>query len=195
MSEWQLSSHTHVHRLSGALGPDSLAIMPDYTQYHEPLFDTWKEQIDGPLTEYIQELDAVKIWGALPTVLSISQQGNGFLQSNSLDNRPAEKEPLKFAAVIGLAMNLIHLLASVIFSYMPDTVESMNTQLRAEPLPIPDHWDADSIKPGHEIGKAGYSFSNINLEKEKRMAGMFGGQKAEKGKTRKNRQHKRQQKM
>lgn len=55
----------------------------------------------------------------------------------------------------------------------------MNTQLRTEPLPIPDHWNADSIKPGHEIGKAAYLFSNIKPEKEQEWRGMFGGQDAE----------------
>lgn len=73
----------------------------------------WEEQINGLLTEYIQKLDAVKIPGALSTVLSISQQGNVFLQSNGLDNKLAERESLKCATVIGLAVNLIHLLPSV----------------------------------------------------------------------------------
>lgn len=155
-------------------------IVPDYTQFQDPSFDTWKQQVNELLTEYIQKLDAVKIRGALATVLSISQQGNGFLQSNGLDNKLAENEPLKCAAVIGLAVNLIHLLASIVSPFMPDSARSMNNQLCAEPLLIPDHWDADSIKPGHKIGKASYLFSNIKLEKGQEWRSMFGGQEAEK---------------
>jgi len=41
---------------------------------------------------------------------------------------------------------------------MPDTAKSINVQLHTEPLPISDHWNADSIKPGHKIGKAAYLF-------------------------------------
>jgi methionyl-tRNA synthetase len=154
-------------------------VVPDYTQYHELSFDMWKEQINGLLADYIQKMDAVKLRGALSTVLSISQQGNVFLQSNSLDNKLAEKEPLRCAAVIGLAVNLIHLLASVISPFMPDTAKSMNAQLRAEPLAIPDYWNANSIKPGHEVGKAAYLFSNIKPEKGQEWREMFGGQEAE----------------
>lgn len=154
-------------------------VVPDYTQYHELSFDMWKEQINGLLADYIQKMDAVKLRGALSTVLSISQQGNVFLQSNSLDNKLAEKEPLRCAAVIGLAINLIHLLASVISPFMPDTAKSMNAQLRAEPLAIPDYWNANSIKPGHEVGKAAYLFSNIKPEKGQEWREMFGGQEAE----------------
>ncbi|KAK9850678.1 Methionine--tRNA ligase [Penicillium brevicompactum] len=155
-------------------------IVPDYTQYHEPSFDTWKEQVNGLLTEYIQKLDAVKVRGALSTVMSMSQQGNVFLQSNNLNNKLAEEEPLKCAAVIGIAVKLIHLLASVLSPFMPDTAKSMNDQLRIKPLPIPDHWDADSIKPQHEIGKAAHLFSNIKPEKGEEWRRMFGGQEAQK---------------
>lgn len=155
-------------------------IVPDYTRYHEPSFDTWKEQVNGLLTEYIQKLDAVKIRGALSTVLSMSQHGNVFLQSHNLNNKLGEEEPLKCAAVIGIAVNLNHLLASVLSPFMPDIAKSMNDQLRIKPLPIPDHWDADSIKPQHEIGKAAYLFSNIKPEKGEEWRRMFGGQEAQK---------------
>jgi len=56
----------------------------------------------------------------------------------------------------------------------------MNTQLRADPLPILDHWNADSIKPGHEIGKAVYLFSPIKPEKGQEWREMFGSKKAKK---------------
>lgn len=151
------------------------SIVPDYTQCHEPSFDIWEEQINGLLIDYIDKLDAVKLRGGLATVLSISQQGNIFLQSNSLDNKLAENEPLKCAAVIGLGVNLIYLLASVISPFMPDTANSMNLQLRSEPLPIPTYWNADSIKPCHQIGKADYLFSNIKPQKAKEWRDVFGG--------------------
>ncbi|KAJ0423638.1 Methionyl-tRNA synthetase [Aspergillus carlsbadensis] len=155
-------------------------VVPDYTGYHETAFDEWKATINALLVKYIQKLDAVKLRGALSTVLSISQQGNIFLQSNGLDNKLAANEPLKCAAVIGLALNLIHLLGSVIAPFMPGTANSINAQLRSKPVLIPDPWSADSVKTGHEIGKAAYLFSNIKLERAQEWRKSFGGQEAQK---------------
>ena len=155
-------------------------IVPNYTTYHDPLFDTWKEEINVLLTQYIRNLEAVKIRAALSKVLQISQQGNILLQSNTLNNKLAENEPSKCAALIGLALNLIHLLSSVIAPYMPDSATLINTQLRADPLPIPDHWTADSIKPGHEIGQAAYLFTTIKPEKGEEWREMFGSRKVKK---------------
>ncbi|KAF1987904.1 methionyl-tRNA synthetase [Aulographum hederae CBS 113979] len=116
----------------------------------------------------------------IAVVLQISQLGNGFLQTNKLDNKLAENEPSKCASVIGLAINLIHLLAALITPYMPDTAVSIYKQLRADPLPIPDRWNADSIKAGHEIGKAEYLFSKIKEENGKQWRELFGSEEARK---------------
>ena len=155
-------------------------IVPNYTNYHEPSFDTWKDEINVLLTQYIRNLEAVKIRAALSKVLQISQQGNILLQSNTLNNKLAENEPSKCAALIGLALNLIHLLSSVIAPYMPDSATLINAQLRADPLPIPDHWTADSIQPGHEIGQAAYLFTTIKPEKGEEWREMFGSRKVKK---------------
>ncbi|KAJ6031851.1 hypothetical protein N7540_002583 [Penicillium herquei] len=155
-------------------------ILPDYTQYHEDSFETRKKQINSLLVDYIDKLEAVKIRGALATVLSISQQGNLFLQSNNLDNKLAANEPLKCAAIIGLARNLIHLLGSLLSPFMPETADSINAQLCAKALPIPDHWNANSIKPGHKICKAVLLFSRLSPEKASEWRGLFGDQEAQK---------------
>ncbi|KAE8364940.1 tRNA synthetases class I (M)-domain-containing protein [Aspergillus caelatus] len=155
-------------------------IVPDYTAYTDPAFDAWKEEVNELLTQYIQQLDAVKIRAAIDTVLTISQKGNLFLQSNSLDNKLAENEPAKCAAVIGLALNLIHLLSALLAPYMPETAASINEILRTEAILIPDRWNADTVKPNHEIGKAKYLFSNIKPEKANEWRDMFGDEEAKK---------------
>ncbi|KAF1952657.1 methionyl-tRNA synthetase [Byssothecium circinans] len=152
-------------------------IVPDWTQYNDDAsgsIDVWKRDINRLLTLYIRDLDSVKLRSALSTVLHVSQQGNAFLQSHKLDNTLAANEPVKCAAVVGLALNLIHLLAAIVAPYMPETAESINAQLRMEPLQIPDRWDADSVKPGHEIGKAVYLFSRIKPEKAEEWRRAFG---------------------
>ncbi|KAI0535174.1 methionyl-tRNA synthetase [Xylaria digitata] len=158
------------------------SIVPDWAEYHEDSFDAFKEDIAKLLSRYIQELDAVNLRSGLSTVLTISQQGNGFLQSNKLDGNLFNNEPSKCAAVIGIAVNLVHLLASLIAPYMPDTANSINKQLCADLLPIPDRWSANSIKPGHKIGNAEHLFRPIKPEKAQEWRKAFGADEAEKAK-------------
>ncbi|KAI1423410.1 hypothetical protein F5Y12DRAFT_798402 [Xylaria sp. FL1777] len=154
--------------------------VPNWSEYTEPSFVGWKNEINRLLTQYIQELEAVKLRAGLLTVLLISQQGNSFLQANKLSNALYEEEPSKCAAVVGLAINLVHLIASVIAPFMPKTAKMINTQLRASPLPILDRWNADSIRPGHEISKAEHLFSRIPPEKAQEWRTMFGSEEAKK---------------
>jgi len=155
-------------------------VVPNSAGYHEPSFDTWKDDVNKLLTQYIQQLDSVKLRAGVITVLQISQQGNLFLQSNNLSNKLAENEPSKCAAVIGYAVNLIHLLASLIAPYMPEIATSINKQLKAEPLLIPDHWNADTIESGHEIGKPELLFSRIPPEKGEQWRELFGSDEVKK---------------
>jgi len=159
--------------------------VPDWTEYHDPSHDLFKEEVNRLLAQYIQELDVVKLRGAIFTVLQISQQGNVFLQTNKLDNSLASNEPSKCAAVIGLALNLVHLLASVAALYMPEPAASINSQLRLDAFAILDHWSADSVKPSHEIGKAAYLFSNIKPEKAQEWRKTFGSDQMQKVRKRK----------
>ncbi|KAJ4414098.1 hypothetical protein N0V82_008129 [Gnomoniopsis sp. IMI 355080] len=140
------------------------SVVPDWTKYHEPSFHSWKEDVNRSLGQYIRDLDNVKLRAGLYTILEIFQKGNAFLQFHKLDNSLADSEPDKCAAVVGLAINLAHLLSALLMPYMPDTAASINTQLRANAVPIPTVWTADSIKPGHEIGSAKYLFSRIKPE-------------------------------
>ena len=155
-------------------------IIPEWTRYTEQYFDDWRSDINKLLAQYIQDLDAVKLRPAIATVLQISQEGNAFLQSNKLDNSLKETKPLKCAAVIGLAINLVHLLASLVSPYMPDTANAINTQLRLETLPIPDYWHADSVQPGHEIGKSEHLFSRIKPEMAEEWRRTFGSEEVKK---------------
>jgi len=157
-------------------------VIPNYTEYTEPSYDAFVSEVNALLTQYIQELDAVKLRAALSTVLLISARGNLFLQANTLDNKLAENEPAKCAAVVGLAVNLVHLLASVVAPYMPDTAKSINVQLNTEPILIPDHWSANTIKPEHVIGKAAHLFNIIKPEKGLEWREMFGSDEAKREK-------------
>ena len=157
-------------------------VVPDYTEYTGEAVDAFKAKVNEYLASYVRDLDAVHIRAALGTVLEISAEANAFLQSNKLDNKLRESEPARCAAVVGTSLNHIHLLAALLQPYMPDTAASINAQLKAEPILIPDEWSADTIKPGHEIGKAAYLFTNIKPEKGEEWRVMFGSDEVKKAK-------------
>lgn len=161
------------------------SVIPDYTEYTEPDFEERVARINESLRQYNEDLEAVKLKAGLQTALHISFLGNQFLQQHTLDNKLAEENPKKCAAVVGIIVNLVHLLASVIEPYLPATSASVLEQLNTDLLIIPDKWTPDSIKPGHKINKAQYLFTQIKPEKEQEWRERFGGAEAEKAKAEK----------
>lgn len=157
-------------------------VVPESSGFQDASIDEFKAEVNKLLKQYVEEMDAVKVKAGLSTVLLISQAGNAFLQNNKLDNKLAETEPAKCGAVVSLALNLIHLISSIITPFMPETATGILAQLNAEPILIPDTWTADSIKTGHEIGKAAYLFSNIKPEKGAEWRDSFGGDEVKKAK-------------
>ncbi|ORY09135.1 tRNA synthetases class I (M)-domain-containing protein [Clohesyomyces aquaticus] len=162
------------------------SVVPDYTKFKgDPYFDEHKKKVNDYLKRYIEELENVKIKAGLATAMTISSLGNALLQDNKLDNKLATEYPERCAAVVGIALSHIHLLASLIQPYMPDTTDLILSQLSAPFLCIPDVWQATSLPPGHKIGKAAYLFSNIKPEKENEWRELFGGDEARKAKEEK----------
>ena len=154
--------------------------IPDYTKMHsDPMFSKAKEEINMYLRNYLEDLEAVNLRAGLQKAMLMAQAGNNFLQSNGFDNKLVSNEPEKAAAVTGIAINLILLCASVFAPYLPATSRSILEQLQAPFLYIPEHWTADNIKPGHQIGKAKYLFTQIDESKEEEWRAMFGGTQAE----------------
>ena len=154
--------------------------IPDYTiMYSNPIFDKAKDEINQLLKLYLEQLEGVHLREGLQTAVDISQAGNNLIQSHRLDNKLVANEPEKAAAVIGLAINIIYLCASVFEPYLPATSKSILEQLNAPFLYIPDHWTGNDIKPGHKINKAQYLFSMIDPKKEAEWKDMYGGTQAE----------------
>lgn len=144
---------------------------------HQHIKDT-----NEKLAEYRKEFDAVHLKAALACAREISSLGNLLLQSNKIDNSLFNGERARCDAVVNLAVNHVHLLASVIAPYLPATSRAILEQLQAELLIIPDEWQAQSIGPSHKIGKAAHLFKTIKPEKEAEWKEMFGGSELKKAK-------------
>ncbi|POS78966.1 methionyl-tRNA synthetase [Diaporthe helianthi] len=159
------------------------SVVPDYTKYTSEGIDAHVRDVNALLNEYNTHMDATKLRLGLHMVLSISALGNKILQDNKLDNRLLTEEPDRCAAVIGLAVNHIALLASIVAPYMPGTAANIFEQLALEPrASIPDAWATDAIKPGHKLGTPKLLFTQIPAAKVDEWRDAYGGEEVKKTK-------------
>jgi methionyl-tRNA synthetase len=140
------------------------------------------KEANAILRTYREQLDAVQLKAGLVSARELSSLGNKLLQDNKLDNALFNNDRPLCDAVVNLAVNHVHLLASVIAPYLPATTRSILSQLQSDLLTIPDDWKADSIQAGHTIGKAQHLFKNIKPEKEQEWRELYGGQELQKQK-------------
>lgn len=160
-------------------------VVPDYTKYVDESgsFDAFKKEVNEHLQAYIKDLKATKLRAGLTTILAISALGNKFLQDNKLNNQLITEEPERCAAVVGTVLNLLHLLANLLFPYMPGTSEGIMAQLGFTPdsegrygVHIPDEWTTDAVKPGQKLGEPKLLFSAIPAAKLDEWREAFGGE-------------------
>lgn len=161
-------------------------VVPDYTKYVDESgsFAAFEKDVNEHLATYIKDLKATKLRAGLSTILAISALGNKLLQDNKLGNQLAADEPDRCAAVVGLALNLLHLLANLASPYMPGTAESILAQLGFSPdadgkypaAHIPDLWTADLVPAGQKLGEPKLLFSAIPAAKLDEWRETFGGE-------------------
>jgi methionyl-tRNA synthetase len=158
------------------------SIIPDYSKTDDPLFAEFKKNVNDKLKDYITAFEAVKLRQALAEAMAVSQLGNKLLQDVGLDNKLATEQPEKCAALVGVVLNHLRLIAAIIAPYMPGTSKSILAQLNVQPLAIPDTYVFDTIPAGHKIGAPAYLFTNIKAEKAAEWRDRFGGEAARKAK-------------
>lgn len=154
--------------------------VPDYSPtYKSDDFDAaaFVADIDETLSQYVAEMEAVKLRSGLKRVMELSAKGNLLLQGR-VDNANLTNNPERTHTVLGLAINLVYLLASLSSPYMPSTGTSIAEQVNAPLLTIPDTWNPQALSTGHKIGKAAYLFTRIDDKKEKEWREKYGGTQA-----------------
>ncbi|KAI1645422.1 tRNA synthetases class I (M)-domain-containing protein [Daldinia loculata] len=166
------------------------AVVPDYRTYNDPTgsFQQHKEEVNGLLQTYITNLKGTKLRAGLSTVLSISALGNKLLQDNKLSNQLLSEDPERCGAVVGLALNHLHLIANIVFPYLPETANGILEQLGVQGsgndrFSIPDTWTADVIPPGQALGEPKLLFTLIPTEKADEWREAFGGEELRKQKA------------
>ena len=159
-------------KLGGAIPEFS----PDHTEESFD-FPAFIRDVNALLAEYVADLEAVRLRAGLKKLMEISAKGN-LLLAGRLDNANLAAHPERTHTIVGLALNLAYLLASLSSPYMPSTATSITEQLNAPLVQIPDKWSPGALPSGHKIGKAAYLFTNIKPEMEEEWRKRYGGTQA-----------------
>ncbi|KAK4448263.1 tRNA synthetases class I (M)-domain-containing protein [Podospora aff. communis PSN243] len=155
-------------------------VVPEFSpSYTDDSFDFpgWIAGINTLLGEYIAEMELVHLRAGVKKLMEISSQGNLLLQYR-LDNANLAAHPERTKTVIGLALNLSSLLASLASPYMPSTSQSIVRQLNSDLKFITETFDPEVLKPGHKLGKAEYLFTRIDDKKIAEWKERYGGTQA-----------------
>ncbi|KAF2835075.1 methionyl-tRNA synthetase [Patellaria atrata CBS 101060] len=171
------------------------SLVPDWTTYTAyPDLVAHVDEVNTLLQTYLAHLEDCRLRQGLTDAMHISASLNKLLQDSKLGNALFDAEPAKCAAVVGLALNQIFLLASVIEPYMPGTAGTALSdsglatgilqQLGLDPVTrIPDIWTPGEVRPGHRIGTPAYLFTQIKPAMEEVWREMYGGEEVKKQKA------------
>jgi methionyl-tRNA synthetase len=169
-----------VNRLVKFVNAKLEGTVPEFSvDYTDDSFDfpTFISEVNTLLGEYVVEMEAVHLRAGLKKLMEISAKGN-LLLAGRLDNANLTNHPARTRTVIGLALNLAYLLASISSPFMPSTAISISEQLNAPLLSITDKWAPGALAGGHKIGKAAYLFTRIDEKKEEEWRTKYGGTQA-----------------
>lgn len=169
-----------VNRLVKFVNAKLGGVIPEFSAtYEDDSFDFpgFIGEVNALLAEYVADMEAVHLRSGLKKFMEISAKGNLIL-AGRLDNANLANSPERTHAIIGLALNLAYLLASLSSPFMPATATSITEQLNAPLLSIPDKWSPGALPSGHKLGKATYLFTRISEEKEAEWRGKYGGTQA-----------------
>ncbi|KAI8057019.1 methionyl-tRNA synthetase [Syncephalis plumigaleata] len=154
--------------------PKYNSVLPEFTVAEEPEQQLIAD-IESLLAQYIDALNQVKIRAALRLAMEISSRGNQYLQDQRLDNTLYAEQRSRCDTVVGVTTNLVYLLASLFFPYMPSTSEAIWRQLNAPSRALTDKWTAMDLLPGHRIGEPEYLFQRIDPKQELVWKAKYGG--------------------
>ncbi|KAL2073617.1 hypothetical protein VTL71DRAFT_10943 [Oculimacula yallundae] len=169
-----------VNRLVKFVNAKLGGVIPEFSATYEDEsydFPGFIKDVNDLLAEYVADMEAVHLRSGLKKFMEISAKGNLIL-AGRLDNANLANSPERTNAIIGIALNLAYLLASLSSPFMPSTAISITEQLNAPLLSIPDKWSPGALPGGHKIGKAAYLFTRIPEEKEAEWRGKYGGTQA-----------------
>lgn len=150
-------------------------VIPKYNPELISNYAGLKTDLNTIIKKYVDEMEAVHERKGLEVAMSLSARGNQFLQENKLDNSLYNNNPELSDAVVGVALNLVYFVGSLISPYMPETTQKINEMLRAPLLSIQNEFSL-ILQEGHCVDKAQYLFTRIDDASVQEWRGKYGGQ-------------------
>ncbi|XP_063424001.1 methionine--tRNA ligase, cytoplasmic-like isoform X3 [Mytilus trossulus] len=142
--------------------------------------------INRELQTYIDNMEQAILRDSIRNIMSISRLGNQFMQSNKpwVLVKGSADDKSRSGTVVSLAVNIANLLSVLLQPYMPETSQTIQTQLNTPPDSNVVYREfVCHLPPGHRIGKPSPLFQKIEACKIEEFKKMFAGQPAPETKT------------
>lgn len=163
-----------VNRIVKFVGAKYNGVIPVFDAKNIPNYNEFESDINELLANYNEAMEAVSIRKGLELAMAISARGNQFLQDNKLDNSLYENFPDKSDAVIGVGLNFVYLIGSLVSPFIPETSTQINEILNAPSLAIPNKFNL-VLDGEHCINKPQYLFKRIDEKKIDEWRSLYGG--------------------
>ncbi|PRQ53469.1 putative methionine--tRNA ligase [Rosa chinensis] len=138
--------------------------------------------------QYIEAMEKLKLKQGLKIAMSISSEGNAYLQESKFWKLYKEDRP-RCSIVIKTSVGLVHLLACLLEPYMPSFSARVLEQLNLPPESIKSLCDVNKAKrpweivpDGHKIGQPKTLFTTLTGEEVESLRKKFSGSQADREK-------------
>ncbi|KAF3456613.1 hypothetical protein FNV43_RR01267 [Rhamnella rubrinervis] len=153
----------------------------------DSLTEKLAEKVSICVEQYKDAMEKVKLKQGLKTAMSISSEGNAFLQESQFWKLYKEDQP-RCALVMRTSVGLVHILACLLEPFLPSISLEVFKQLNLPPetqLSLSDEdikrarrpWEI--IPPGHKIGKPEPLFKELKDEEVEAFRKRFAGSQAD----------------
>ncbi|KAL9411315.1 hypothetical protein AB3S75_045000 [Citrus x aurantiifolia] len=166
------------------------SIVPDANgaESHQ-LTKTLAEKVGKYVEQYLEAMEKVKLKQGLKTAMSISSEGNAYLQESQFWKLYKEDQP-SCSIVMRTSVGLVHLLACLLEPFMPSFSVEVNKQLNLQPekhISLCDEkGDVDRarrpweiIPAGHKIGSPNPLFKELKDDEVEFFRSKFAGSQAD----------------
>ncbi|XVE84718.1 hypothetical protein DITRI_Ditri17bG0035900 [Diplodiscus trichospermus] len=136
------------------------SIIPDArTAESHPLTKALREKVGKHVEQYIEAMEKVKLKQGLKTAMSLSSEGNAYLQESQFWKLYKEDQP-SCSIVMRTAVGLVHLLACLLEPFIPsfsvektERVEELRQQYAGSQADRRARAEADAVKTAEQLKK------------------------------------------
>ncbi|KAK8518561.1 hypothetical protein V6N12_017707 [Hibiscus sabdariffa] len=166
------------------------SIIPDAPNAEShPLTKALSEKVGKLVEQYIEAMEKVKLKQGLRTAMSISSEGNAYLQESQFWKLYKEDQP-SCSIVMRTAVGLVHILACLLEPFIPsfsiEVFKQLNLPPQAQISLCDEKGDVDRtrrlwelIPAGHKIGNPKPLFEELKAERVEELRQQYAGSQAD----------------